>query len=68
MVELPGRLLPIEVKAAARLSGRDTAGLRSFLEEHSRTAPFGLLVYGGDQVVPVGERILAVPESVLFAA
>lgn len=66
VVELADRLLPIEVKAASRVGARDVAGLRSFLDEHAGRAPFGLLLHAGDEVLPLEERILAVPFAVLF--
>jgi predicted AAA+ superfamily ATPase len=55
------RLLPIEVKMTETPSPRDVAGVRTFLELFAKQAPFGLLLYPGTQVLPLADRILALP-------
>jgi len=44
------------------LGYRDTAGIRLFLENHPTTAG-GLIVYGGQQVKRMDEKIVAIPWS-----
>ena len=61
VVELPGRLLPIEVKAARRVSGADARHLRAFREDYAETAPGALLLYGGDEIFWIERGILAAP-------
>ena len=64
VVEHGRRLLGIEIKMAPRVSYEETQGLRRFLEAHPQ-ASGGLLVYGGSEVRRLGERIVAVPWSML---
>lgn len=54
------RLLAIEVKLAERVGYADAASLRAFLGEHPR-AVTGLLLYAGDEVIRLGERVVACP-------
>ena len=60
VIELPDRLLPIEVKASPRVNHRDARHLRTFLTDYPN-APGALLLYDGDEVLWMGERILAAP-------
>ncbi len=61
VVETSKRLLPIEVKAANRVTPRDAKGLESFIDEYPDLADGGLLLYGGKEITPVTRRVLAVP-------
>lgn len=63
VVEHGRRLLAIEVKSTARPSFRHTEGLRRFMSEHPK-AVGGLLISGGDTVLRLDERIVAVPWQV----
>ena len=60
VIESGKRVLPVEVKSSRGVRLADAASLRLFLEKY-KLAPFGVLLYGGDEVIPVTERILAVP-------
>jgi hypothetical protein len=57
------RLVPLEVKMTETPTPRDVAGVRTFIELFASQAPFGLLLYPGPHVVPLGERIVALPMS-----
>ena len=61
VVESDGRLLPIEVKAAANPGYADTRGIRAFRQGYSERCPGGLLLHGGEQTQWMSDRILAVP-------
>lgn len=61
VVELPGRLLPIEIKSARRVMNADARHLRSFLADYSDSAPGALLLYDGDEVFWVERGVLAAP-------
>lgn len=61
VIETAKRLLPIEVKAAARALPADAKGLESFLDEYDDRTDGGLLLYGGDEVFPLTRRVLAAP-------
>lgn len=61
VVETRGGVLPIEVKASSRLRPGDPRHLRAFLDEYPDLADGGLLLYTGDEVAWVADRVLAVP-------
>ena len=61
VVETGGRLLAIEVKAAARPGYSDTRGLRAFREEYPEQFIGGLSLHGGAETRWMSDRILAVP-------
>ncbi len=61
VIESGRRLLPIEVKAARRLRLADAKGIEAFLEDNPKRAPFGILLYGGREVLVLTEKTLAVP-------
>ncbi len=54
------RFLAIEVKRTANPGYGDTSGLRAFLAEYPQ-ASAGLLVHGGSEVRRLGDKIIAVP-------
>ena len=60
-IETPKRLLPIEVKTATRAVPADARGLESFLNEYKDKCDGGLLLYGGDEVFPLTQRVIAAP-------
>ena len=57
--------LAIEVKASTRWSDSDLGGLRAFLAgaPHCRG---GILAYGGREFVALGDRLFALPMSLLL--
>ena len=61
VIETPGRLLPIEVKASARVTTKDASGVESFLDEYPDLADGGLLLYGGAETFPLTRRVLVAP-------
>lgn len=61
MIETPKRLLPIEVKASARVVPADGRGLEVFLDEYADASDGGLLLYAGTETFPLTKRVLAVP-------
>ena len=61
VIETPGRLLPIEVKASARVTTKDASGVESFLDEYPDLADGGLLLYAGAETFPLTRRVLAAP-------
>ena len=60
VVEHRGRQVALEVKRAARWNGRDLDGLRAFVQKNP-TCVAGLLACHVDQVLPLGDRLYAVP-------
>jgi predicted AAA+ superfamily ATPase len=61
VIETPKRLLPIEVKTATRAVPADARSLERFLDEYKDKCDGGLLLYGGDEVFPLTQRVLAAP-------
>lgn len=61
VIETPKRLLPIEVKAAARATPNDAKELEAFLDEYKDSADGGLLLHRGTETYPLTKRVLAAP-------
>jgi predicted AAA+ superfamily ATPase len=61
VIELPERLLPVEVKSSRRVSFADARHLRTFLDDYAGQANCALLLYGGEDTFWVDRGILAVP-------
>jgi uncharacterized protein len=61
-----GRLVGLEVKASATVRPDDVAGLRWLASERRRHYHRGIVLYLGHDVVPLGERLHAVPLSALW--
>jgi hypothetical protein len=61
VIEAAGRLLPIEVKAAARPRLADAAHLRTFRAEYGKKARAGLLLHSGRTMEWIAPDVLAVP-------
>jgi hypothetical protein len=61
VIEHDRRLLPIEVKAARHLRTADARTLDAFCREFGRRAPFGLLLYDGDEIFLLTKAALAIP-------
>lgn len=56
-----GSLAAIEVKTADHVASADFAGLRYLAETAPESFRCGVVLYMGDQVVPFGEKLYAVP-------
>jgi predicted AAA+ superfamily ATPase len=61
VLETGTRLIPIEVKRGTRVGPYDLRGLNSFLEAFRHRAPFGVVLYGGDDITRLSERVVLVP-------
>ncbi len=67
VIESPnGSLVPIEAKADAKVRGADAKGLHAFMAEYPKTAPAGLLIYGGSETYWISNRVLAVPRKAVL--
>jgi len=64
VVEQGQGLVAIEVKLSVTAHYRDIAGLNRFLKDHSKCKA-GVLIYAGDEIVRLGERIVALPWQAL---
>ena len=61
VIEAGGRLLPIEIKSAARPRLADAAHLRAFCAEYGRKARAGLLLHTGGSLEWLAPNVLAAP-------
>jgi len=62
-----GRIVGIEVKAGSNLRPADVAGLAALAEAAGERFVRGVVMYGGDQLLPLGRKVWAVPLAVLWA-
>ena len=61
-----GQLVGIEVKAAATVKEADLRGLRKLAGLAGDSFKMGVLLYDGDETMPLGDRIWAAPLSTLW--
>ena len=62
-----GRIAGIEVKAAATVTSRDFAGLRTLAEACKERFACGVVLYDSADFVPFGDKLAAAPLSCLWA-
>lgn len=60
-------LIGIEIKASATVHMVDFRGLRKIASAEGDNFKLGLVMYDGDQVIPFGDRMFAVPISSLWS-
>lgn len=63
-----GQLVGIEVKATGRISPDDFKGLSDLADATGKRFRTGALLYQGNQVVPFGPKMWAVPLTAMFSA
>jgi len=61
VLERPGKLLPIEIKASTRVRMADARHLRTFMAEYPDTAAAALLLYDGQETFWLDHQVLAAP-------
>jgi predicted AAA+ superfamily ATPase len=61
VLESGNRLIPVEVKRGTRVGPYELRGLHSFLEAFRDRAPFGVVLYGGEDLARLSEQIVLVP-------
>lgn len=66
MEDRHGRVVGVEVKASATVTGADFGGLRRLAEACGDRLALGLVLHDHDKVVPFGERLFAAPLSTLW--
>ncbi|AGS26667.1 ATP-binding protein [Rhizobium etli] len=65
--DMRGRIVGIEIKAAASVTNSDFSGLRILAEASRERFVSGMVLYDHDKVIPFGERLSAVPISALWS-
>jgi predicted AAA+ superfamily ATPase len=66
MEDAAGRIVGIEIKAAATLTGRDFAALKDFSENMGDAFHHGIILYTGSEPVSFGKNLHALPVSALW--
>ena len=61
IIDLGGRVIPIEIKASAFVASSEIKGLRSFLSDYSRIAKHGYVITMGDRKEILANNITAIP-------
>jgi predicted AAA+ superfamily ATPase len=61
-----GHLIGVEVKAAATVKERDLRGLKKLASQAGDQFKMGVLLYDGDETMPLGDGIWAAPLSTLW--
>lgn len=69
VIETPdGRVVGIEVKAGATVRAEDLAGMRNLARHAGDRFVAGYVVYTGQQTLPFGDKIRAIPMEALWRA
>lgn len=66
VIEQGRRLAGIEIKAAATVTQNDFKGLKKLSEASGKRFVAGVVFYDGENILPFGERLFAVPISLLI--
>ncbi len=61
VIESSYGLLPIEIKASPRARPEECRFIEAFLDEHSKAARVGLVLFGGSEIVQLSRRVIAAP-------
>ena len=61
-----GNIAAIEVKAAATVRSNDLTGLKKLKDQLGSQFKIGIVMYDGDQLVSLGDRLWAVPVASLW--
>jgi predicted AAA+ superfamily ATPase len=62
-----GKIIGIEVKASSTIGPSDLKGLKNLATTSKGNLQRGIVLYGGDQILPLGDRLVALPISVLWS-
>jgi len=61
-----GRIVGLEIKASSTVRGHDFSGLKALAEAAGARFHRGVVLYGGDTVVPFGPHLYALPFGTLW--
>jgi len=61
VLELDGKLFPVEIKSSSRAGPKDAGGMRRMRELLPGSVGPGILIYAGDKPVRIDESCIAVP-------
>ena len=67
VIEYHDKLIPIEVKGGVRVKKLALRGIKSFMESQTyKKVPFGIVLYRGDDVIYLDEKIIGIPLTFIF--
>ena len=61
VLEIDGKLFPLEIKLASKVTSGDSRGIRAFRNTYPDKASVGIIVYSGDRCFKVNDFTWAVP-------
>ena len=61
-----GHIVGIEVKSAASVSANDLKGLKKLAASAKKSFIAGVILYDGNETLPLGDRLWAIPISTLW--
>lgn len=61
-------ILPIECKSSQRVTAADGRSVATFLAEHPKAGPVGLVVYPGTEMAEIRKGVWAIPDWYLFGS
>lgn len=67
LIERGDRMIPVEVKWRSSVSPKDVTGMQVFLQDFKNEAPWGIVLYKGNQLLKIKENIFLVPHEYFFA-
>ena len=59
-------MVGIEIKSSSLVNEGDFAGLRALADEAGEKFTRGVLLYGGDAILPFGDKMIAMPVSAIW--
>jgi predicted AAA+ superfamily ATPase len=54
--------IPLEIKYKRTLNARDASGIKAWMVKHAAQTPVAYIIYCGDQVVQLDEKIWGIPD------
>ena len=61
IIDTGDNIIPIEIKASARVASSEIKGLKNFLEDYKKIAPAGYVVTMGERKEKLADNILGIP-------
>jgi len=62
LIEDGEKIIPIEIKNSSRIKAESVRGIKEFISlDIGRNIPFGIVLYRGDEVYRISDKIWAVP-------
>ena len=66
ILEIGNKLIPIEVKTGIQLHSYSFRGIQEFIKSQKKEVPYGIILYGGNNVKILKANIIAVPLQMLY--